>query len=112
MKHIFLLTILFLLFGCHKEQPEMSEQIEGTWIQTFGTENIYNFSHGLCTQYTFTAGTLVYTNLYGYTCNENTMNLTDIEDRSEHVWTVTFPTDTTAEIETGAFFVLNLTRWP
>lgn len=111
MKHFSLLTLILFL-GCQKS-PElsMSERIQGTWIQSFGTENIYNFSDGLCAQYTFTAGNLVYTNLYGYTCEGSTMNLTDIEDRSEHVWTVTFPTDSTAEIETG-FFVLNLTRWP
>ena len=112
MKHLFLLTLIFLS-SCHKyplEQPT-SESIQCVWKQDFAPLSIYSFSDGLCIQWVSAVGDDVWRNEYVYRCTGDTMYLVDMVEKTERRWIIDFQTETTARIETGGF-VLNLKRWP
>lgn len=111
MKYAFLLSILFLS-ACQKEaEPTLSERIEGVWIQEFSPHSIYSFSDGLCIQRVNASGKEVYRNEYAYTCQGDTMRLTDLESGSKQVWVVSFPADSTALILTESDFLIGLKRF-
>jgi hypothetical protein len=96
---VFLFTLLISLTACHTERPlpAMCDTVQGVWKED-GQPNFYTFDNGYAIQrLNFAAGGIVVLE-YGYECDGNKMNLREFQSGLNYTWTITFPTDSTAQV--------------
>lgn len=93
-------AVACVLSSCGEKDPppSLNEQLRGTWERHwFDAVNRYQFDgHGQCLTYTTLPAQPVHFVAYAYTAKGDTLRMLDLGGGEVSVFTVEFPTETTA----------------